>query len=303
MSRIGRIPTLALLLSLSAACPAMGEEADRTESSFIPNYAVADSYFSWNDDADFSGGASGSLGQWETGAEGNVPLWKAEGFRLTGGVRYRFNRLEFRGADLPFGDQAFDLHRVDLPVNLWVDLDDRWKSWVRLQPGLNSDFAGSLDGDDFVLTALALLAWEYSEKLTFAFGGYYSRDLGDETLLPAAGFIWKPDPRWSVGLTAPRIEISHAPTRDWLLTLQAMPSGGGWNIADPSGRGGPDVDLNLSSLRAALSVDRRISGPLWAYVMGGVQFAQELELEGGSVAFDEELDEAFSVQAGVKVRF
>lgn len=289
-----------LLATLAPLAPA--EEASRTEESFIPNYAVAASYFSWNGDADFSG-ASGSLSQWESGIEANVPLWKNDQFRVTGGVRYRFNRLDFSGAPAPILSSEFDLHRIDIPFNVWVDLNDRWNAWVSLRPGFNSDFR-SVDSNDFVLTALALASWEYNEKLTIAFGAYYSRDLGEETVLPAAGFIWKPDPRWSVGLTIPRVQVTHAPTRDWLLTLQAMPSGGGWNIDDPSpGNRDRDVDLNYRAIQGAFIVERRLQSAWWAYLSTGVQFSQEVELDGSAVKFDEDLDEAFSIEAGVKARF
>ena len=291
-----------VVLVASLASDSLSAEGERTEESFIPNYAVASSYFSWNDDADFSRGG-GSLSQWEAGVEGNVPLWKNDRFRVTGGVRYRFNRLDFSAAPAPIGTSEFDLHRVDVPFNVWVDLNDRWNAWISLRPGFNSDFR-SVDSDDFVLTALALASWEYSERLTIAFGAYYSRDLGEETVLPAAGFIWKPDPRWSVGLTVPRVQVTHAPTRDWLLTLQAMPDGGGWNIDDPSpGAGDRDVDLNYKAIEAAAVIERRIDGPWWAYLSTGFQFAQEVELDDSAVKFDEDLDENLSIEVGVKARF
>jgi hypothetical protein len=291
----------ALPLLIAGVLPTQAEEgAARTEESFIPNYAVAGSYFNWDADADFSGG-KGSVGQSEAGIEGNAPVVMRDGFRITAGVKYRLNHLEFSGADFPLASRSFDLHRVDVPINAWVDLNDRWKVWARLQPGWYSDFE-NVGSDDFILTSLALLSYRWTDSVKVAFGAYYSRDLGEERLLPAVGVIYEPDPHWSLALTFPRVELVYAPTEDWLFTGRALLSGAGWNITDPAG-GGADVDLNYKSVRAGIGIDHRLSGPWWAYLDAGVQLAQEIEIEGGDYRFSQDLDPSAFVSAGVKVRF
>lgn len=290
---------IAILFAAALAGTAFSGE-ERTEESFIPNYAVANAYYSWMGDADFSNTA-GSLSQEEYGVEVNAPIMMRDGFRLTAGVRYRFNSLDFQGAPLPLANQSFDLHRVDVPFNLWRDFNRRWKMWVRLQPGWYSDF-DSVSSDDFILTSLALLSYQWNDKTKVAFGAYYSRDLGEERVLPAVGFIFEPDPHWSIALTFPRVEVAYAPTEDWLFTGRAVLSGAGWNISNPTGAG-PDVDLNYKSVRVGFGVDRRISGPWWAYVDAGVQVAQEIEIEGLATPFQQDLDSAAFVTGGVKVRF
>lgn len=88
--------------------------------------------------------------------------------------------------------------------------------WVRLQPGWYSDF-GTVNSDDFILTSLALLSCQWTDTTRVAFGGYYSRDLGEERLLPALGFIFEPDAHWSLALTFPRVELAYAPNKDVLF--------------------------------------------------------------------------------------
>ena len=286
------------LLATFAVLPLMAEE--RTEESFIPNYAVASSYFTWSSDADFSN-AAGSMSQQEYGVVANAPIILKDGFRLTAGVQYRYNRLDFMGAPGPLASRTFTLHRVDVPFNLWKDFNRRWKMWVRLQPGWYSDF-DSVNSDDFILTSLALLSYQWNEKTKVAFGAYYSRDLGEERILPAVGLILEPDPHWSIALTFPRVELAYAPTEDWLFTGRALLSGAGWNISNPAGVG-PDVDLNYKSVSLGVGVDRRLSGPWWAYLNAGVQVAQEIEIEGGAVPFKQDIDPSAFVSGGVKVRF
>ncbi|MFT5471595.1 MAG: hypothetical protein ACI8UO_006730 [Verrucomicrobiales bacterium] len=293
-----------ILIIVGVFCPVFVTNSvvaqEKTEESFIPNYAVANSYFTWSDAADFSSG-SGSVSQQEAGLEANVPLFTTEKFRVTGGVRYRWNQLDFSGAAFPFESQSFELHRVDLPFNVWADFNDRWKLWIRLQPGIYSDF-GDVSSDDFILTSLALLSYRWSDSVKIAFGGFYSKDLGEERALPALGLIFEPSPHWSLALTFPRVELAWSPNQDWLFTGRAVLSGAGWNITDPQGTG-EDVDLNYRSVSVAIGIDRRLNGPWWVYFDAGVQLAQEIEIAGGGYDFAEELDPSIFVSAGVKLRF
>ncbi|MEM9018560.1 MAG: hypothetical protein AAGC68_16235, partial [Verrucomicrobiota bacterium] len=152
------------------------------------------------------------------------------------------------------------------------------------------------------LTSLALLSYQWTESTRVAFGAYYSRDLGEERVLPAVGFIFEPDPRWSLALTFPRIELAHAPNEDWLFTGRALLNGAGWNITDPAG-GATDVDLNYKAIRVGGGIDRRLSGPWWAYLDAGIQVGQEIEIEGGGYQFQQDLDSSAFVTGGVKLRF
>lgn len=289
-----------LLIAVSVLAASFASAGERTEESFIPNYAVATSYFSWSGDTDFSDTAGG-FSQREAGIEANVPVIMRDGFRFTAGAQYRWNRFDFSGAPGPLGSSTFDLDRVDLPLNLWKDFNSRWKMWVRLQPGWYSDF-GTVNSDDFILTSLALLSYKWTDTTRVAFGGYYSRDLGEERLLPALGFIFEPDAHWSLALTFPRVELAYAPNKDVLFAARGLLSGAGWNIADPAG-GAADVDLNYKSIRVGVGVDRRITGPWWAYLDAGMQLAQEIEITGAPYRFQEDLDNSAYVTGGVKLRF
>lgn len=287
-----------LLLPVLASCSVVVAQ-DSTEESFIPNYAVGGAYYIWSDDADFSD-LPGSVQQQEAGFYANVPIFQTEGFRATAGVSYRWNQLEFNSEAFPFAGESLDLHRVDVPFNVWADLNDRWKLWLRAQPGVYSDF-DDISGDDFILTSLALLSYQWNDALRVAFGGFYSRDLGEERVLPAVGIIYEPNPHWYLALTFPRVEVAWAPNEDWLVAGRATLSGAGWNVANPAG--GEDLDLNYRIIRTGIGVDRRLSGPWWAYIDAGVQVGQEIEIDGGGLDITEELDASAYATVGVKLRF
>ncbi len=285
--------TLATTWALSA------EES--TEESFIPNYSIGYIYGSYGGKSDVSGGP-GSLQVNEFGFQGNVPVWNNDTLRLTAGLGYRLNQLDFGGAFPGLGTDSLNLYRVDIPFNAWWDLGSRWKFWGRLQPGWYSDFE-HVSSDDFVLTSLALLSYQWSDQLKIAFGGYYSRDLGEERLLPAAGLIWEPNRHTSLALTFPRVELAYAPNEDWLFAGRAFLSGASWNIEDPLAAGN-EFDLIYRSIRVGLGVEHRVTGPVWGYLDAGMQFGQDLEWKrAGLPEVDLELENSFYITSGIKVRF
>lgn len=288
------------VLAGALSCAALATAQDHTEESFIPNFAVASAYYSWTADADFAD-AAGSLSQQEAGAGADLPLYMGDRFKVTAGFLYRWNELEFSGGPLPLASQHLDLHRIDIPFNVWADLGERWKLWLRLQPGWYSDFE-NVDSEDFMLTSLGVFSYQWTDWLKVAFGAFYSRETGEERILPALGFIIEPGPHWSLALTFPRVELAYAPTPDWLFTGRAILSGGGWNITDPAG-GAEDVDLNFQAVRLGLGADRRIFGNWWAYLEGGMQVAQQIELKGAGYDISEDLDPTAYTAVGVRLRF
>ena len=147
-----------------------------------------------------------------------------------------------------------------------------------------------------------LLSYQLNETTKVAFGAFYSRDLGEERVLPALGVIFEPNAHWSLALTFPRIELAYAPADDWLFTGRAVLSGAGWNITDPAG-GVAAVDLNYKSVRVGVGAEHNFAGPWWAYLDAGVQLAQEIEIEGANYNFQQDLDTAAFATGGVKVRF
>jgi hypothetical protein len=287
---------LALLLLVPSA---FSEEGNGAEETFIPNFSVGGAGFTQTAKAETEDGA-GSLQRREAEASGNIPFFMGDNFRLFGGVEYRWTSFDFTGMPAPLDSTTLDVQAVQVPFNLWADLSDRWKLWVRLQPGIQSDMEAISD-DDFILMSLALASYQWNDWLTLAFGGFYSRDLGQERLLPAVGLILRSDPHWSLALTFPRLEFAYAPNEEWLFTARTVLSGGGWNITDPAG--GEDINLYYQAIRAGLGVEHRITGPLWLYGDAGVEFAQELEVEGGGYDTTTSLDPAGFFSVGAKLRF
>ncbi len=268
--------------------------AQEAAESFIPNFAAGGAYGLWSSEADFDE-RPGSLQLTEAGFNAPVPLIQRDDFFALAGVRFRYNELEVDGF-API-DGSLDLYRLQIPFNFWWSPSEKWKFWFRLEPGLHSDFE-NLDSDDFVLTTLALASYRLNPALRIAFGAYYSRDLGDETVLPALGFIYEPNRHWIFSITAPRLYASYAPADGLLFTAFAYPGGGGWNVTDPVT--GEDYDLDYQNLRAGLSAEKQIAGPFWGYLEGGYQFLQQLDSD---LTGEFDAEGSWFATGGVQLRF
>ncbi len=276
---------------------ARAQEEQSAQESFIPNYAAGSLHWLRIDRADASGGDRGLEVQ-QFGVNVPIPLLMDDGsnLRVVAGIRYRWNELKLDGFEPIGGD--LNLHRLQLATNFWITgRDERRTFWLRAEPGIHSDFE-TITSDDFTFTALALCSHQWREDWKVIFGGYFSTDLGRELLLPALGLIWEPNSRWVVSLTAPRVAVTHAPADGWLLRAFAYPGGARWNVEVPET--GENLNLEYQAIRLGSSLERNLAGPLWFYVEGGYQLAQEIGFEDRR---DVELDDSWWAGTGLKLRF
>ena len=302
-STISKFVWVLLLPAILALPLALNAAEEPTEERFIPNYAAGDVYYLWSTRTDLESVAGATLQVQEAGFKAPVPVFSNERSRLTAGMQLRWNGLDFERSPT-FGD-SLDLYRLQLPIDFWHSFDDRWKAWGRVEPGLFTDFE-NIDGDAFAVTVLAVGSYQFTAQFSAAFGVYYSRDLGEDRVLPALGVIWKPDPHWNVGLTFPRASVSYAPTSTWLFSAFAGPGGAGWSVTDSAT--GENRRLNYKSWRAAVGAEYQFAkvGPagLWVFLAGGYQFGQELEIkDGDTTLLETDLQDGQFVTGGIRLRF
>lgn len=300
-SQVGKLaPILVMVWAMAAEEP----EPRRTEESFIPSYTAASLGYLWGSESDLDGLPNATMTLQEASFYAQYPVWMAEHSRLVAGVRYRYTHLGFSG-DNPFAAGGLDLHRLQVPVNFWHSFNDSWKLWAGVEPGVFTDF-GHVDGDDFAMSALLVAAYEFHPHWTVSFGGYYSRDLGEDQLLPVLGVIWRPNPHWNLAATFPRFRVAYAPNPNWLLEALIRPGGAGWNYSYDAGGG--DVDLEYRSWRASVGMERLLTtqGPatLHGYIEVGLGFAQHLKLKQDDTRLASvDLDESVILTCGLRLRF
>jgi hypothetical protein len=107
---------------------------------------------------------------------------------------------------------------------------------------------------------------------------------GNPSFLPGLGLLWKPTDCISVELLGPTFSTTYYAGEDWRFGFDVRAEGGMWNIDNNHA----SRTLELRSMRAGLSVQRRITDGWWAEIGGGLTFANRLNLTThGGLGLDE----------------
>jgi hypothetical protein len=215
---------------------------------------------------------SGGVESFESRAQLPVTKWEVGSviFGATLGLTWR--HVDF-GPGFGLGEK--DLFNIEAQITAyWRPKDSRWWGLGFVTPGLGTDFE-AVNSDSFQIAALALLGYQVNPRFDLAAGVFAGYSLEDAQVLPAVGFIWRPDDTWIVQFTPPIVAIGWQPSPDWSLAVVTYPGGDSWEVAETED-GVRQVDLDL--WRAALSIERRFGEHWRVSVRGGVAFGGELEL-------------------------
>ncbi len=257
---------------------------------------VAD--FTWQGDLDLDTGSGGALSLYE--GRFNAPVAKFGSDELLIGLSLSYDYTSFDlGGRYPVDA---DLHATEVQLAArWQPAGSRWWGLAFVTPGLSSDFEDVQD-DAFSLTALAIAGYKVSDTFDVAAGVVALYSVGEASVYPAIGFIWRPDDEFIVQATPPIVAIGWTPVPAWTLALVTYPAGGGWSVGDSS-----DVvrQLDLTLWRVALSLEHKLDEHWSIGVRGGVSFGGELELRDARerVLQDVDLDPAPFVSAALKWSF
>jgi hypothetical protein len=83
-----------------------------------------------------------------------------------------------------------------------------WSFQFGFTPQISSDFERSLDSNAYMFDGRAVGFYRWSPELTFAFGAAYWNRVHN-LVVPYAGVIWTPAPKWEFRLLAPKSRISY----------------------------------------------------------------------------------------------
>ncbi len=238
----------------------------------------------WVGSQDFEGNLTGSFDTFELRTI--IPVWSTkvgEGGRLSMSLGYNWTQLEFAAG------ARYDLYTLEAQIGyFWNSPTSDWWGLGFVTPGLASDFNG-LSGDDFQISALGLIGYEFTETFTLAGGVFANYANQDGMVLPALGFIWQPG-AWTVQVTPPFMVVGYTLTDDVTVSLSLYPSGGSWDLDDPNQQN----TLKVSGWQSAASVIWKATDKLTVSVRAGMNFGGELEFRDNAerVIVDENLDPA-----------
>jgi hypothetical protein len=200
-----------------------------------------------------------------------LPLWtkKLDALRVSASLSYNLSELDFNGF---MGLQRETLHTLEAQVSLfWRPENSRWWGLGFLTPGVGTDFQG-LSWDDFEISGLGLLGYRFTDSFSLAGGLFAQYGAEEGRVFPALGFIWKPDP-FIVQVTPPFVVLGWRATDRVTLSLSAYPSGGSWDVEDPTVN-----RVDLSGWQTAASVIYQATERLSISLRVGMNVGGELEL-------------------------
>ena len=195
-------------------------------------------------------------------------------FSLLPTFRYEGTFLRYDGNTpvFPVGDE--DLHSLELPLYLiHMKQGSPWIYGAWIQPSLSTDF-DHIDSDDIFLDLAVGLGYKFSDCLYVGVGAAGLDLVGNESLIPGAGFIWMPTDEIMVRLVGATFVAEWQASENWKFGADVRSAGGVWNIDDKN----QSRTLDFTSWRAGIHAQRRLVDTWWLEGGAGFTFANEIEL-------------------------
>jgi hypothetical protein len=147
--------------------------------------------------------------------------------------------------------QLFDLYLDMTWAQRW---GPRLTSEFRFRPGMYTDF-NTTPPDSFRMPGEAVALFQVDPDLHLI-GGVEYLQRNDIKLLPVAGVLWQPTPRWQLGLVFPRPKVAFelSTTQHVWGYLAAEYGGGRWTYDNPAG---DDDRVEYSDYRVTFGIEWR----------------------------------------------
>ena len=178
-------------------------------------------------------------------------------------------------------DLPSEIYETAVDFSLFLPFSEQWIFHAGIAPGLFTDFENT-SSDAFRMPARAVMIYQRSENLTFAFGVVYL-DRDDVSTLPAVGVIWKPQqfPNLTFDIMFPKPKIRYQLVKtdqiEKEIYLGGEFGGGTWAIQR---RSGPNDVATYSELKLLVGFESAMTDGMAWFLEGGYVFNRSLEFPG-----------------------
>lgn len=159
----------------------------------------------------------------------------------------------------------FRVDSIGVPLGWLRQVNPRWQAAAFVMP---FGHRSTQDEGNWSLQTLGGVFGRYTqhERLWWVFGVFADHSEQESYALPYVGASWSINDRWTLSAVMPWPSVMYAPTRDWLFSLGASPSGAAWSVQDQQ----RDVAISLDAWDFGLTVERRLHRNLWLSAKTGV---------------------------------
>jgi len=291
---------MCLILANSAIHAGSAATMDKTaQSTLVTDSSLLDDFFrpaldvryTYDADMDFKG-YGGKLSMHEAELTLPLPLLKTSNFVLSAELYYRYYQMDVNTLGL---NGNFDLHTIQVPMQAaWLSPNSPWFVYAYLAPGVSSEF-NSGSRESFDLSASLDVGYRFTSRFILAVGAYYTRDYGDEMVLPSIGILWAPTDKLSMSLSSAGIISTYKCNDDWRIKVKGIPYGGRWIVDNNSSR----ERVELTGGKVGVDIEHRVYKQAWLSVGAGANVFSNLRIEnshGGEIS-DRDLKPSLYVTA------
>jgi hypothetical protein len=257
--------------------------------------------FGYLPDADVSPG-TGDLGIFEFDAEWRYTTSSPGAFIFSHAPQFGLRTWD--GPQNPGAVPGFglppDVYRFGWDFELTTGAEQPVSWLFGFNPSINSDLNQGLSSEAWQFDGRIALFYRQNPALTWVIGAFLW-DRVDTIVLPYAGIVWIPEPRWELRLLFPEARASYylgrsfiSQDRTWLYAtaeyhVEAYEIG-----LEPAGT---TDQIQISDWRALLGL-RFDSGRYQKFVEAGWVFEREVEYAGSTPGFD--INSGFITRAGFR---
>lgn len=212
-------------------------------------------------------------------------------------------QFDYRAWDGPSTSPMFptsslpgSVYRFGWDLKLATPANNPWSAMIAFNPSLNSDFQSSLGEDAWNFDGRGMIFWRPSEQWTWVGGAGYLDRVNDK-VIPYAGFIWTPDPRWEWRILYPESRVSYLLGNPWGLATWLYARGEyhieAYEVKLPSGQ--EQVELEDWRILMGLRFDNGFTS---CFVEAGWVFGRDVEFKNATPGFSP--DTGFIARLGIR---
>lgn len=271
--------TLILLLLFSFNLLAQDFELIKLRSAYYPKQSIEDSSI----DAE--------VGFFEWNGQVMIPqVFKNKKTILTHKASYTNLRVdtEANGTN-SLVESTKHYHTISYNLGLIQSLNPKWKLMLNLNPTLASDFELSLNEDDILYQANALLVNTKNEKIKYGFGLAYTTRFGRQIILPTGMFVYR-TPKMVLNILLPTKAsiMFNSKSKTFLYGLETVLNGGLFNnTSDVQTINTLTDETGYSRLTAGPAISLKLKNGININFNGGVAVGRKLEfIDANEKTFD-----------------
>ncbi len=243
-------------------------KADRFRPSVTGTFAMLPNASLNNEPGDFD------LARFQTG--GRIPLVIDPDSVFLVGARAEARRYEFSSG---FGVPDENLGSVGLEFGYGRFLNRDTYAHATFEPGIYSDFEGTLHHQDYKFFGEGLVVFRYAEDLYFKGGVRVSEDFADAPVYPMAGLSWIANEQWRVDILLPRrAEVSYQPQTPTTFYAGIDLEGQEYHLRSSAATGRQEFDFQVQEIRVYVGGIHRFTDHLSAFGRFGAAVAGDHKL-------------------------